>query len=205
MTIMPSWKSLFIPSPIKWRETLVTWKLCSTLSFLFHYAKWSFVFLVGWLLWKKMSTTPVFGQSMLMLEELFMLPTLRTQGRLTTILLKPLLPKLYSWLREGRFKLWLPHGMLPWNLCPVNARKRGDVNIRMEGFLLSCRANDALLALPTRQGKINGEVKILCTNYLIKFSFFFFHHRQLSKPCLIITYMLRYSFVHTSINWQWSK
>lgn len=61
---------------------------------------------------------------MLMLEELFPPPTRKRRGRLTAILLEPLLPELYSWLREGRFKLWLPHGMLIWNLCPVNARKR---------------------------------------------------------------------------------
>ena len=41
------------------------------------------------------------------------------------------------------------------------------------------------------------------TNYLIKFSFSY--HRQLAKPCLIVAYMLRYSFVHAPINWQWSR
>lgn len=41
------------------------------------------------------------------------------------------------------------------------------------------------------------------TNYLIKFDFSY--HRQLAKPCLIVAYMLRYSFVHAPINWQWSR
>jgi len=46
----------------------------------------------------------------------------------------------------------------PWDahLKPLSGqceKERSDVNIRMEGLLVSCRANEALLALPTRQGK----------------------------------------------------
>ncbi|KAK4377191.1 hypothetical protein RND71_003487 [Anisodus tanguticus] len=46
----------------------------------------------------------------------------------------------------------------PWDahLKPLSGqceKEISDVNIRMEGFLVSYRANDALLALPTRQGK----------------------------------------------------
>lgn len=130
---------------------LVTRKLCSTLSFLFHCAKWSFPCWLDDYYGQRWRRLPVSGQSMLMLEELFPPPTRKRRGRLTAILLEPLLPELHSWLREGRFKLWLSHEMLIRNLCPVNARKRED--IRMEGLLVSCRSNDALLAWPTRQGK----------------------------------------------------
>lgn len=49
-------------------------------------------------------------------------------------------------------------------------KERSDVDIRMEGLLVSCRSNDALLAWPTRQGK--DQKRGGRTNYLIKFSFF---------------------------------
>lgn len=63
-------KAFFSP-PINEKGLLVTRKLCSTLSFLFHCAKWSFPCWLDDYYGQRWRLLPVSGQSMLMLESLF--------------------------------------------------------------------------------------------------------------------------------------
>lgn len=73
-----------------------------------------------------------------------------------------------------------------------------------EGSSVGCPSNDALLAMTyTAMERSKTRWEMPRTNNLIKFSFSY--HRQLAKPCLIVAYMLRYSFVHAPITWLWSR
>lgn len=80
VTIMPAWQSLW-SLPINEKGLLVTRKLCSTLSFLFHCAKWSFPCWLDDYYGQRWRLLPVSGQSMLMLEELFPPPTRKRWAR----------------------------------------------------------------------------------------------------------------------------
>lgn len=66
VTIMPAWQ-IFSPQKNA-KGLLVTRKQCSTLSFLFHCAKWSFPCWLVYYYGQRWRLLPVSGQSMLMLE-----------------------------------------------------------------------------------------------------------------------------------------